>query len=351
MKKLSFSSLSMAIILGFSLIPNLSLSQNKNTPQPATLFVELPDYCPTPDAFDIAPDGSLTLSCPNFADKTISSVIVKISKDKKVSKLIELPGVSADRKARPMGIAYAPDGSLYVCDNQGKQQGRLLRVTFNENGDSNIEIIAHGMAQPNGLRYHNDNLYVTQPKLTKIKSKNLTSGLYCFKATDRNIKVNNNKSDSNLIFTTETKNPKRKVGLDGLVFNKAGELFVGDFGDGEIIKLTLNNAGNKVIKDELYVNIPKTSGMDGINVDSNDNIYIAGFLKNQILKVDTNKKITIIADYPDNDGSNGQIDQPADLIVYNDTLIISNFDLMVAPGMENTKHSKPYTISAIDLKK
>ena len=31
----------------------------------AKLFTELPNYCPTPEAFDIAPDGSLTLSCPN----------------------------------------------------------------------------------------------------------------------------------------------------------------------------------------------------------------------------------------------------------------------------------------------
>lgn len=319
--------------------------------QPATLFAELPKYCPTPDAFDIAPDGSLTFSCPNFASgQSYPGVLMRVSADQKVSKLIELPGTDDGRVARPMGIAYAPDGSLYVCDNRGRNQGRVVHITFKENGNFNLEVVAEGMSQPNGIRYHDGAIYVTQPNLNKLKTSHHVSGLYRFEATDRNIKVNNDRSDANLIYTTETLNKDRTVGLDGLVFNSKGELFVGDFGDGEIIKLTLDIDG-KVAEEVVFANTPKESGMDGINVDAEDNIYVAGFCKNQILKVDTSGEVTLIADYPDNDGSNGQIDQPADLIVYNNKLIISNFDLMTIKGMENKKHSKPYTISAIDLKK
>ncbi|MCG8606532.1 hypothetical protein MJD09_16305, partial [bacterium] len=43
----------------------------------AKLFATLPDYCPTPDAFAIAPDGTLTLSCPNFADTSKNGVLLK----------------------------------------------------------------------------------------------------------------------------------------------------------------------------------------------------------------------------------------------------------------------------------
>ncbi len=67
-------------------------------------------------------------------------------------------------------------------------------------------------------------------------------------------------------------------------------------------------------------------------------------------QLDTNRKVTVIAQYSDNDSANGELDQPADLIVYGDKLYISNFGLMVEPGMVNTKHSTPFTISVIDLK-
>ncbi|WP_282055796.1 SMP-30/gluconolactonase/LRE family protein [Maribacter luteus] len=316
--------------------------------KPAKLFVGLPSFCPTPDAFDIAPDGSLVLSCPNFADKTLPGILVKINKDKKITKLIEIPGVTKDRNSNPMGIAYAPDGSLFVCNNQGRNQGQVLCITFDEKGNHTIEIVAEGMVQPNGIRYHDGALYVTQPAMPKIRTENHVSGLYRFKTSDRNILINNDKSDSNLIYTAETINPNRKVGLDGLVFNKAGELIVGDFGDGELIKLILDEEG-KVTKEEMFANLPKATGIDGINTDSNDNIYVAGFCQNQILKVDPKGNVTLIADYDDNDGANGQIDQPADIIVYMNNIIISNFDLMTGEGIINSKHSKPYTLSYIKI--
>ena len=65
--------------------------------------------------------------------------------------------------------------------------------------------------------------------------------------------------------------------------------------------------------------------------------------------MDTNKRVSVIAEYPDNNGANGELDQPADLMEHKGRLYISNFDLMVEAGMKNTGHSKPYTISVINL--
>ena len=36
--------------------------------QVSTLFMELPEICPTPDGMAIAPDGNLIVACPNFAN-------------------------------------------------------------------------------------------------------------------------------------------------------------------------------------------------------------------------------------------------------------------------------------------
>ncbi|MBK1879878.1 SMP-30/gluconolactonase/LRE family protein [Pelagicoccus mobilis] len=314
---------------------------------PAKLFAELPEYCPTPDALAVAPDGSITLSCPNYAKGGFPGILVSISKDGTVSKLADVPGANGKASARPMGIAYAPDGSLFVNANQGPH-GRLLRMTFKNGQHEKTEVVAKGLNGPNGLRYKDGALYVTIAMMPKVETGKNTGGVYRFKETDRNIQVNNDLSDPNLIFTAETQNPKKQFGLDGLVFNKAGDLFVGDFGDGTIYRLTLKSDGT-VASSEVYAQAPNTAGVDGIDIDEAGNLYLAGFSQNQILKVDTNKDVSVIAEYPDNNGANGELDQPADLMVHKGRLYISNFDLMVEAGMKNTGHSKPYTISVIDL--
>lgn len=323
------------------------LKAQKDELSNAKLFVTLPSYCPTPDAFDIAPDGSLTLSCPNFADKNKPGVLMRITKEGKVTKLFEMPVLESSGISKPMGIAYDEEGALYVCDNQ-TNKGRLLRITFNKNQIIATETIAFGFSAINGLRYYKGHLYITQTDLPKLKKEKTVSGVYRFKVTDKNIKVNNNRLDKNLIYTSITQNPKRQFGLDGLVFNKKGELFVGNLGDATIYKLTLNSTG-KVVKDEIYAKLPINAAPDGINIDNEGNLYVAGFARNQIFKIDTNKNVQLLAEYPDNNGANGELDQPADVIVYHGKLIISNFDLMTGNGMINSKHDKPYTISYIDL--
>ncbi|MGY6647248.1 SMP-30/gluconolactonase/LRE family protein [Wenyingzhuangia sp. IMCC45574] len=314
----------------------------------STTYLTLPNFCPTPDAYAVAPDGSLTLSCPNYAEKNVPGALVKITEDKKVKLLTTIAGIDNKGFGAPMGIAYGPDGGLYVCVNQGKNRGRVLKLTFKDDELITTEVIAKGMQAPNGIRYHNNALYVTQPILDKLKTDKNVGGVYKFSTTDRNVLVNNDRTDKQLIFSVETKNPKRQFGLDGIAFNTKGELFVGDFGDAVIYRLEQNAQGD-IVNHSVYVDLPDDVGADGIDFDDKDNLYVAGFITNQIVKVGVDKKVTVLVKYADNDGTDGQIDQPSDLIVYKGQLLISNFDLMKGNGMVNTKHGKPYTLAKIDL--
>lgn len=311
------------------------------------LYITLPDYCPVPDNMAVAPDGTLTLTCPNFKGGK-EGVIVSIMPNKKVTKLAQLSGREEGLVGKPMGLDYAPDGSLFVCNNQGKGKGQVLRLTF-KNGDlDSTQVVATGI-RPNGLKYSNGYVYVTQPKMPKLRVKNVVGGLYRFKETDRNVVVTGKKNDPYLIFTAETTNPQRQVSLDGLAFDKEGNLYVGEFGDATIYKLTIDNNGN-IVQDELYVQLPQTTGIDGMLMDDNDNLYVVGFSSNQLIRVNTNRQFKVLAKYPDNDGSNGELDQPVDVCFFDGKLLIANFDSMIAPDMVNKSSGKPHTISYIDLK-
>ena len=315
----------------------------------AELYMELPDYCPTPDAFAISSEG-LILSCPNYAEKLAKGVLVLLSKDGKIKELCKVPGIKTGTFASPMGINYAPDGTLIVCANQGENRGQILRMSFKGDKLVKTEVIATGINNPNGVKVHNGNIYVTTPRLPKFKTTKMTSGIYRFSLNDRNVKVENDSTDTHLIFTVQTNNPIRQFGLDGLDFDKDGNLFVGDFGDGVIYKLKLS-ANNEVESQEVYATLSDTTGVDGIVIDKKGNLYVAGFSQNQIWKINKKREAILIAEYPDNDGSKGELDQPADLIIYDKKLIISNFDLMTDADMVNRKHSSPFTLSFIKLRR
>lgn len=311
----------------------------------AKLFAALPDNCPTPDGLAIAPNGSLTLACTNYANKgNKPGMLLSISSAGEITNLGKTPGKKKNGKGRPMGIAYAPDGSLYVCDS-----GRILRLTFKDGLIATTEIVARGLTSPNGIRIHNGAIYISLLQMKNIKSANMTSAIYRFSLNDRNVKVKSTEQDHQLLFKVETKNPVRQFGLDGLVFDKKGHLYTGNFGDGEIYKLTLSADGKKVTNKAVYAQLPNDTGLDGITIDKTGNLYVAGFLKNQILKVDTNRDVSVIAQYSDNNSSNGELDQPSEVIVYGNNLVISNFDLLRGEGIVNTKHSAPYTLSSIQL--
>ena len=95
--------------------------------------MELPDDCPTPDGMAIAPNGDLILACPNFADLSKPACLMRITKDGKISKWMNVPILEETGWAAPMGITFDDEGNLFICDNQGwsgaekaRNKGRIL---------------------------------------------------------------------------------------------------------------------------------------------------------------------------------------------------------------------------------
>ena len=343
------------------------------------LLVSLPDYCPTPDGMAVDADGNLVVACPNYGDPSQPACLIRIGPDRTVTKWVTVPALAETGRACPMGIAFGSDGDLYVCDNQNWptgngddgeiNQGRILRLRIRDGELIKTTVVAKNISHPNGVRCRDGKLYVTVSMLPKVKRDDglLTSAVYVFPADGKVIRVTNTLADAQILTTFVTRNRNCQYGADGLVFDSRGNLYVGNFGDGVLHKVTFDAQGhvktNTIFAktDHDYSLDPSKPGFlakatnarmrttDGICIDEEGNIYVADFSNNAIAKVAPSGKITVVAQNGDTDGGDGLMDQPGEPIFWDGKLVVTCFDMVTGPDKVNSKHDKPYTISYLEL--
>lgn len=318
----------------------------------ATLLVKLPEICPTPDAFVLAPWGDLLLSCPNFADTSNPPVILSISPDNKVRLWAMCPVDPKTGAAGPMGMAFGPDGNLYIADNVGWKDGkvgRILRLIVNDqHRPVGAEVVAYGLGHPNGVRIQNGFIYVTNSITEVSEDGKLFSSVFRFPLDAKNVKVTNSISDPNVLLNVQTENPKNQYGLDGICFDKDGNLYLGNFGDGVVLKVTFDAEG-KPSEPVVFAKDPQLKTVDGLIAGTDGNLYLCDFAVNSVKMVKPDGTVVNVAQNGDTNGANGELDQPGDLIQRGNELIISNFDAVTGGGNVNTAHDEPHTISVIKL--
>lgn len=326
--------------------------------QEPKLFALLPDYVSTPDGMAIDAEGNLILSCPNYADTSMPGCVVKIDKNKNITKWFDVPVHPETGCARNMGIAFGPDWDLYICDNQGWSgdedllfKGRVLRVRVQEGKVVKWNVVADGMEHPNGIRVWGEYMYVTQSLLSRVEDPSglLMSCVYRFHLDDENIHVTNTLADKNILTTFITHNTECQYGADGIVFDKDGNLYVGNFGDGAVHKITFNADGSVRANFVWAKDEAQLQTTDGMIFDENGNLYIADFSANAIGKVSPDGTVTRYAQSPDTDGFHGELDQPGEPCIWQGKIVVSCFDLVTGPDKVNTQHEMPATMSQLDI--
>jgi sugar lactone lactonase YvrE len=343
-----------AVIVVMLIMVSTSRGEDEKPAPPKTpeLLLTLPDICPTPDGMAMDADGNIIVACPNYGDMTHPAVLIKIDPKNNVRLWCQMPVHPKTGYACPMGIAFGPDGDLYVCDNQGwpkaNDLGRIMRMHVKNGRVVGATVVAHGMRHPNGVRVHKGHIYVTQSMLETKEGEPLVSGVYRFNLDDKGVKVNNTLEDKNLLASIKTLDMDCQYGADGLVFDSKGNLLVANFGDATIHKIVLDKDG-KVVSQERLAKDECMKSADGICVDEKDNVYVADFSNNAICVVTPQGKVSVLAASPDCDGSKGGLDQPGEPMFRGKELIITNFDKVTGPDKLNSGHDKPYTISVIKM--
>ncbi len=337
----------------------------KNTPNTDSLrpklFLKLPDSCNTPDGLALDSSGDIYLSMPNFNDPTATARIYKITQaDTMLHPFVDLPVRPDTKHAGPMDLAFSPDSNLYINDNQYElydknYKSRVLKVTIQHGKPVKVETVVDGLRLANGMVWVDKDLYVTDSQWDTPQDTT-KSAIFHFTLAELNsgkpVRLQPGYADNHILdtFTTHVGPDKIDNGVDGIDYDSRGNLITGIFGDGTVYKLILNPPG-KLAKREVFVPQGLIPCVDGLVIDRmNDNIYIADAKSNAIRKVSSDGLVSTVWKNPDTDGKSGLLDQPAEVLLRAENLIVANFDKPMK-GFVNKKFDKLHTLSVIDLSK
>ncbi len=325
------------------------------------LLMELPDECNSPDGMCLLPNNDILLSCPNVNDQKYPAVIMRITPENKREKWLDPPKHPTTGKAFPFGICVDAEGkNVYITDLQWfadtKNPGnnsRIIQIPIDAKGNPAGEpkvivegsVVANAVVARDGVIYFTDTTMVpgTDPLLTGVFRIPLSEAAKGPVQLKKPLE-----KEPHLIATLPTKNVKIGFGADGLTFDDDGNMYVTNFADGEIFKVTFDKDG-KPSEPKLFAKDPVMRSSDGIFFDKKrKKFFLADSVANAVQIIDLDGKVTMLASDTNNTGAGGRLDQPCEVLLRGNELIISNLDFPI-PGGVNTTFDKPYTISVIKL--
>lgn len=328
-------------------------AQNLNV-QPRIAY-NLPEEYNTPDGLALTPDNNMLLSINNAGNPAYPPVILRLT-DQGYAVFATPAPSPATGKASPFDLAYGPDGNVYYCDNQFNNdsnfKSRLMRIRLVNGQPTTIEPVVEGFRLSNAVVWKGNTAYVSDSQWDLLGVDN-GSAIFRFTLDELNAVSGNNSIklqplslDSHILttFMTQVGPDGDDLGADGIDYDSQGNLFTGLFGDGTMYKLTLKPDGSLATKTQFA----KLPCVDGIVINrSTDNIYVCDAKNNAIRIVSPTGDARVLSQNGDTDGSGGRLDEPAEPLLRNNKLYISNYDVP-QKGTINTKSDAPHTLSVLE---
>jgi len=319
------------------------------------LLVRLPVYANTPDGMCLYPDGNIILSVPNVNDQSFPAVLMKITPDNRAEVFYPCPLHPDTGKAYPFGICVGPDGDIYYADLQWfadpanpNYKSRVMRIPMKNGQPGEAVCVVSGMVVANAVIVRDGFLYVSDTSMVP-DSKPLISGVYRIPLSEEGLELKRPlEKEPHLIATIKTYNEKVGFGADGMAFDSKGNLYIGNFADGTVHKVAFD-ADGKPQPAILFAKADFMKSCDGLFCDTKtDVIYVADSLANAVQMVYPDGSVKTLAKDPENEGTDGRLDQPCEVLIRGKELIVSNFDFPVEGGV-NTKFEAPNTVCRIPL--
>ncbi|QKZ12760.1 SMP-30/gluconolactonase/LRE family protein [Spirosoma sp. KUDC1026] len=325
--------------------------QNQNI-QPKIAY-SFPEQYNTPDGLAITPDNNMLVSINNAGNPVYPAVILRLTDQGYTVFATPTPNPSTG-KASPFDLAYGPDGNVYYADNQftndPNYKSRLMRIRIVNGQATTIEPVVEGFRLSNAVLWKGNTVYVTD---SQWDLPGIDNGSAIFKFTlaeltssSTPIRLQPMTVDPHILttFVTQLGPDGDDLGCDGIDYDSQGNLFTGLFGNGQMYKMTLNADGSLASKTE-FAKLPCVDGLV-INRETN-NVYVCDAKNNAIRIVSPAGVARVVAQNGDTDGADGRLDEPAEPLLRNNKLYISNYDTP-QKGTINTKSDAPHTIVVLE---
>ena len=271
-----------------------------------------------------------------------------------------IPAPSATGTCSPSGLAFGPDGQLYVT-----QTDRIYRFTPNASSPPTATLFASNVPGTNGLAFDRAGLLWTGDGTTGLgrvwkitgagavtevfrippmaNEVNLTAGVG---GVGRDIRT---LPPGTITVTATSRNAANALGsqplvANGLAFTPRGNLFVADTARGAIWLVRLRSDGsvssdmgcdstltaNTLCLHNVYVAHPMLEGVDGIALDLDNNIWAVANERNAIVWVNTIRQaIEVFRNVPDAATllrNTGPLETPASPVLVGHKFCTSNSD-------------------------
>jgi len=320
-----------------------------------------PEVHNTPDGMCVLPSGDVLVSVPNINDESQPPAIMKLTKDNELVHWYTPPKHPETGKAYPFGICRDPDsGDIYYADLQWfaekacKGNSRVVRIPMEGGEPGEAEVVVEGMHVANAVVVRDGYLYVSDTSMVPMEEgdESVTTGVYKIDLADAPVTLKQPlEEDPHCIATILSYNTEVAFGADGLTFDSDGNMYIGNFADGTLHKVEFDDEGN--VTSEMPVPIwakaPFMKSCDGIFFcPHSETIYVADSIANAVQMVSLEGDVQCLAQEPTDDGLGGKLDQPAEVAIRDGDVIVSNFDMPV-PGGVNQTFEVPNWLSIIRM--
>ncbi|WCT14323.1 SMP-30/gluconolactonase/LRE family protein [Mucilaginibacter jinjuensis] len=332
-----------------------------------------PEYITCDGMANVPNSNDVIMSVPNFSNDTLlkegkikkasPAFMAILTPDDKIRHWYDFkPGDlnPATGKVGPMDCAFGPDGNLYINDRQyffnKKHNSRIIRINVKNGQPVSMEVVVEKLLSCNGMYWKGNTLFVTESVL-QLTDTGTVSGVYAYRLQELNGKkpvqmkaYANNQGDPHLVVKF-TSNKPMKSGADGIVCDDQGNLYTTVIEEGAVYKTVLDS-NNKPVKTTLFAKNKAMDGTDGIIFDARRRcFYQVDFTGNAIHRIDMQGQVVTLQRNGDEDGKNGLLDQPAEVVLRGNELIIVNMDMAWAtPGLSvNKTVNLQHYLSKIDL--
>jgi sugar lactone lactonase YvrE len=209
------------------------------------------------------------------------------------------------------GIAFNPQGDLFVACDPFNEVVRLKRADINPEKPGLAETFATGAEGANGIAFDRQgNLYVAGARTGRVYRVGPTGG--------RAEVVLQIEAHTRTLPDGKTQQP---IVANGLAFDATGMLYVADTARGAIWKVAIG-ADGKAGKPGLLAQNSLLEGADGLDFDRSGRLWVTANERNAIVTVTSDGTVREIA----KNGSHGPLEFPSAIVFVGNTAYISNND-------------------------